>query len=403
MSDDRRGFVKTPSWPGLSGPSCASGEGDGPVKPGHDGVRRSGRGIALTRRVAIVSALAMPFLNTRAKADLPDIPPIPEKLKGTGEVRIATFGGFMQEVQKKAYFEPFEKMSGIKVVDVAGSDFTKVKAMVDTNTVQWDLLQTSRGSILNLQKKGDYFEKIDYSLVDPGVGEEFRFERGLEMLVWAQVMGYRTDVFKGAVPSGWADFWDTRKFPGDRALLGSGNGGNPELEYALMAAGVPPGKLYPLDLDKAFASYDRIKASVVKWWDTGAVPPQLLTDQEVVMTSVWNGRMAPLAKAGVPVAISWNQGLSKRDAWGIPKGAPNVTNAQKFVAFSTMAVPQARCSALIPYGFVNDGSVNYLTEEQMKVLPSAPHIRSQMVPYNYQWWVDNRDAVVDRFNKWLLG
>ena len=34
---------------------------------------------------------------------------------------------------------------------------------------------------------------------------------------------------------------------------------------------------------------------------------------------------------------------------------------------------------------------------------SAPGIRSQLVSYNYQWWVDNRDMVVDRFNKWLLG
>jgi putative spermidine/putrescine transport system substrate-binding protein len=357
----------------------------------------------LTRRTALVAGLAMPFVSTRAKADLPDFPALPEKLKGSGELRIATFGGFMQEVQKKAYFEAFEKLSGIKVIDFAGSDFTKVKAMVDTGTVEWDLLQTSRGSVMNLQKKGDYFEKIDYDLIDPGVAEEYRFERGIEMLVWAQVIGYRTDAFKGAVPSGWADFWDTKKFPGERSLVGSGTGNNPELEFALLAAGVPADKLYPLDVDKALASYSKIKGDVVKWWETGAIPPQLLTDKEVVMTSVWNGRMAPLQKAGVPVAISWNQGLSKRDAWGIPKGAKNLSNAQKFVAFSTMAVPQARCSALIPYGFVNDGSVNYLTEEQMKNLPSAPHIRSQLVPYNYAWWVENRDMVVGKFNKWLLG
>ena len=42
------------------------------------------------------------------------------------------------------------------------------------------------------------------------------------MLVWAQVMAYRTDAFNGAVPNGWADFWDTKKFPGDRALVGAG-------------------------------------------------------------------------------------------------------------------------------------------------------------------------------------
>ena len=81
-------------------------------------------------------------------------------------------------------------------------------------------------------------------------------------------------------------------------MVGTGNGGWPELEFALMASGVPADQLYPIDIDRAFASYDKIKKDVVKWWDTGAVPIQLLTDREVVMTSVWNGRMAALQAAG---------------------------------------------------------------------------------------------------------
>ena len=176
----------------------------------------------------------------------------------------------------------------------------------------------------------------------------YRYDYALDMLVWSQVMAYRTDAFKGAVPNGWADFWDTKKFPGDRALVGAGAGGTPELEFALMAAGVPPDKLYPIDIDKAFESYDKIKENVVKWWETGAVPVQMLTDREVVMTSVWNGRMAAIQAAGVPAAISWNQGLLKRDAWAVPKSAQNKANAMKFIAFCTMAIPQARLSIADP-------------------------------------------------------
>jgi putative spermidine/putrescine transport system substrate-binding protein len=67
-----------------------------------------------------------------------------------------------------------------------------------------------------------------------------------------------------------------------------------------------------------------------------------------------------------------------------------------------MAIPQARLSMLIPYGFVNSRSGEYLTEQQLSVLPSAPAIRSQLVPYDYDWWVDNRDMVVGRWNKWIL-
>ncbi|MBX3500843.1 MAG: ABC transporter substrate-binding protein [Alphaproteobacteria bacterium] len=349
------------------------------------------------------AALAAPFIRPSfGQAAWPEQTTVPDILKGSGEVRIAGYGGTMQEAQQRGYYESFEKLTGIKVRAFPGAAGPKVKAMVDTGNVEWDLAQLSRGSIMNLQKLGNYFEKIDYDIIDSGVGSEYRFEYGLEMLVWAQVLAYRTDAFKGAVPSGWADFWDTRKFPGDRAMFGTSGGGWPEMEFALMAAGVPADKLYPIDIDKALASYSKIKKDVFKWWDTGAVPIQLLTDREVVMTTVWNGRMAALQAAGVPAAISWNQGLLKRDAWGIPKGAKNKANAMKFVAYSTLAIPQARVALGIPYGSVNAKSNEYIPPERLALLPSSPDIKKQLVNYNYDWWIDNREIVLAKFNKWLL-
>jgi putative spermidine/putrescine transport system substrate-binding protein len=132
------------------------------------------------------------------------------------------------------------------------------------------------------------------------------------------------------------------------------------------------------------------------------VPIQLLTDREVALTTVWNGRMAALQAAGVPAAISWRQGLLKRDAWGIPKGAKNKANAMKFAAYSTMAIPQARVALGIPYGTVNAKSDEFIPADRMEVLPSAPAIKAQLVRYDYDWWIENADAVIARFNKWLL-
>jgi putative spermidine/putrescine transport system substrate-binding protein len=336
-------------------------------------------------------------------AELPEITSIPEKLKGTGNLTVVGFGGSAQDAQRRAYFELYGRLSGVNVRDIAGADINKVKAMVETGNVEWDVVQLSRGTVKSLMAKGDYFEKIDYDLIDTAnIDPIYRYEYAQDMLVWAEVMAYRTDAFKGAVPSGWQDFWDTKKFPGDRTMLGAGSGNSPEVEFALMAAGVPNDKVYPMDMAKAFASYDKIKGSVVKWWETGAVPTQMLTDREVVLATVWNGRMAALQQAGVPAAVSWNQGLLKRDAWAVPKGAKNKANAMKFIAFGTSAIPQARLSSLIPYGYVNSKSVDYIPAKQMEVLPSAPAIRSQLVPYNYDWWADNRDAVVGQWNKWIL-
>ena len=137
-----------------------------------------------------------------AQAAWPEQTTIPDILKGSGEVRIAGFGGTMNEAQIKAYYEPFEKISGIKVRAFPGSNPTKVKAMVETGNVEWDMAQLSRGSIMNLQKSGDYFEKIDYDIIDPGVDPAYRFEYGLEMLVWAQVLAYRTDRLQGRSAEG---------------------------------------------------------------------------------------------------------------------------------------------------------------------------------------------------------
>lgn len=360
---------------------------------------------SLGRRHVLALGAAASLASWRALAQdmpLPPIPPIPEKLKGSGELRIAAYGGTAQDAERKAYFQPFEAMSGIKVHDFPGADPNKVKAMVDTGNVEWDVVQLSQGTVANLRKHGDYFETIDYDLVDTAnIAPLYRSDHACDMLVWAEVMGYRTDAFNGAAPVGWKDFWDTEKYPGDRALGGAGPS-TPELEFALMAAGVPPDKLYPLDIAKAFASYDKIKPSVVKWWETGAVPVQMLTDKEVVLTSVWNGRMAAIQAASVPAAISWDQGLLKRDAWAVPRGSPNKANAMKFIAFSTMAVPQARLSCLIPYGSPNAQSAQYVPPQQLALLPSAPAIRPKLVPYDYAWWTENRDAVIDHWDKWVL-
>jgi putative spermidine/putrescine transport system substrate-binding protein len=129
----------------------------------------------------------------------------------------------------------------------------------------------------------------------------------------------------------------------------------------------------------------------------------MLTDKEAVLAVIWNGRMQALLDEGVQVAPVWNQGGLFTDVWAIPRGAPNAENAQKFTAFITMAVPQARLSKLIPYGSVNSGSAQYMTEEELNSFISGPLISEQLFTVNTEWWADNLDAVLERWNEWILG
>ena len=113
--------------------------------------------------------------------------------------------------------------------------------------------------------------------------------------------------------------------------------------------------------------------------------------------------MEALQAAGVPAAISWSQGLLKRDAWGIPKGAKNKVNAMKFAAYSTMAIPQARIALRHPLRLGQQRVERvHPARRGWRCCRARPTIKSQLINYNYDWWIDNRDTVITRFNKWLL-
>src|SRR5579863_2453319 len=329
-------------------------------------------GLSAASLAAIYKTLGPPlaFADTPA---LPEITAVPDKLKGSGVVRVCSYGGAFQDAQRKAYFEPFERLSGIKVVESQGPDPAKVKAMVDTKNIEYDVGEFDRASVINLQKKGDYWEPIDYSLVDTAnIDKAFRYKYSLDMLPYAQTYAYRTDVFNGAKPGSWADFWDTKKFPGPRTMPAGSGGLEPFLEAAVLATGVAMDKIYPMDIDHAYASLGKIKPSVVKWWEAGAIPAQMLNDKEAVLAVAWNGRIAAIQANGAPVEVGWRQGALRTDAWAIPKGSPNASNAQKFTAFITMPTQQARLSMLIPYGFVNNAAAESLPPERLKVRPTAP-------------------------------
>jgi putative spermidine/putrescine transport system substrate-binding protein len=366
-------------------------------------IANAGRfGLTAAAAVAMTQHLAFPALA--AEPELPAVKDFPAKLKGSGVVRVCSYGGAFQAAQRKAYFEPFQELSGIKVIESEGPDIAKVKAMVDTKNIEYDVGEFDRASVVNLARKGDYWEPIDYALFDvEHIDQNFREKDSIAMLPYGQIIGYRTDAFKGKEPKDNADLWDVANFPGSRCLQSGSGGLEPDLEVALMASGVPKEKVYPIDIDKAFASLAKIKPHVDKWWTAGAQPAQLLNDNEVTMATAWNGRIYTIMQNGAPVKAIWNNQLLRTDVWAIPKGAPNRENAQKLSAFITTAVGQARLSYIIPYGFVNNQSAAMMPPDRLAQLPTAPDIKKNLLVYNSGWWADNRDEVQGRWNKFLLG
>lgn len=181
---------------------------------------------------------------------------------------VLSWGGAIQDAQRKAIFEPFEKKYGVKIIEASPVDYGKIKAMVQNGKMEYDVMDVDtdfvpRGVKEKLLQKLD-FNVIDKTDLDPTYVSDYSV--GAE--TYTTGISYNTKDFSVSNhPRTWADFWNVQKYPGARCLQ---KWPLPTLEIALLADGVDPQHLYPLDVDRAFRSLDKIKKYVKVWWDTGA-------------------------------------------------------------------------------------------------------------------------------------
>jgi putative spermidine/putrescine transport system substrate-binding protein len=317
------------------------------------------------------------------------------------EVVVCSYGGAFQEAQRKAFFEPFEKETGIAVKEAQWSgEYGKLKAMVTAGTPTWDLVTVAEASTIARGAKEGLLEPIDFA----GIDKAAFFPDALT----AYSVGF--DYFSTAIaynttdsvhPRNWREFWDVDGFPGRRSLR---NDPRTTLEFALLADGVSKDSLYPLDVERAFKSLDRIRPHVGVWWTTGSQPAQLLADGEVKVASAFNGRIwAAATKDGMPLAVEWTGGALDTDAWIIPKGAKNREEALALIRFTSRPEAQIALTHYINYGPTLRAAYERLSEAERAVLPSSPENRAAQFIYDGGWWAENESAVLERWNKWQLG
>src|SRR5690348_3853114 len=207
------------------------------------------------------------------------------------ELTVVNFGGANADAQKVAYYQPFEQKTGNKVTAVEyNGETAKIKAMVEAKHVNWDVVEVESGDLGRGCDEGLY-EKLDWSKIakKSELIPESPSACGVGFFVWSTAIAYNADKLKTA-PTGWADFWDVKKFPGKRALRKGARG---NLEFALMADGVAPKDVYKVlatkaGQDRAFKKLDELKPNI-QWWEAGAQPPQFLVAGDVVMSSAFNG------------------------------------------------------------------------------------------------------------------
>ena len=141
-----------------------------------------------------------------------------------GKLFYMGIGGATQEALRKAYFEPFQKETGIQVVEDTGLSAERVEAEVRSGHPTIDVTNISTAAYAVLQAKG-LLAPIDYKYYDPAniksdVGRYTRQVWRIEQLYLARNELTVTAAFPEGKPqpNSWADFWDVKKFPGKRTL-----------------------------------------------------------------------------------------------------------------------------------------------------------------------------------------
>jgi putative spermidine/putrescine transport system substrate-binding protein len=282
---------------------------------------------------------------------------------------------------------------------------SKLIAQVESGRVTWDVAEVVTGADFQLGVKKGLFAKLDPKIVPlDQLPEGSHNEYGFQNEIYSSVIAWNTDEFPldGEHPENLEDIFDTERFPGKRCLFNYPQYGA-TLEVALIADGVAPEDLYPLDIERALRKLDTIRDDIV-WWDNGTKSIQYLIDGECSIGLTWNGRaFSRIKNDDVPVGMAWGNALIHTGYLAIPKGAPNMENAQALVA-SWILDKQGQLDYVSKVGYPTPiKGLLELTDFPEAVRPFIPvgeNVKSATVA-DEDYYAENLDKIVDRFNEWL--
>lgn len=308
---------------------------------------------------------------------------------------VSDAGGALNEAYKVAYYEPFTAKTGIRIANSPYGGLAKIDSMVANKAYPDDLNNLDATEAAQAQLKG-LTEPIDYDIIDKN---SMLPAAAKPAYVLTDIAGYVITWHTGtgvAAPQSWAEVW-AHKGPKSFWKIASQT-----VEAALMADGVAKDKVYPIDIDRALKSLDKIRDSIT-WWESGAQGAQLLIDGETDVGATWNGRVFKPKLDGAPVDYHFNQAVLPADAFVIAKGSPNKKWAMELLAVFLDADRQAVFAENIPYGPVVPAALKKLSPEVLARLPTSEENFPKTLLQDFDHWASNGDKIFSAYNEWMLG
>lgn len=340
----------------------------------------------MNRRNALKIGAALPLITA------PFV--MPGRARAATTISVVSWGGTYGEQLRQFWLEPFTAETGIAVQSVTGPELAKMKAQVESNNILWDVID----GFAYPGAKEDLLEPVDFKIVNPD-----RFAMNVPPFaipVSVYTGGIAYDPTRTPAPAkDFAQFWDVNNFPARRGLP---NGAG-MLAVALLADGVAPDKLYPLDVERGFRSLDRIKPHVKKWFAATAEGTSLIQTKEVDYTYTYANRVFDAKKAGVPIEFSRDQCISTVQYFCVLKGTPRKEAAMRFLEFITRPEQTANWVNKLGgmWGPPVIKGVEGLLSPSVRNYGPDPSSTKHVI-YNEEFWADRFVELDKRFKEWIL-
>jgi putative spermidine/putrescine transport system substrate-binding protein len=351
-------------------------------------------------------------------------------------VTVVSWGGAYTESQKLGYGDPTAAKLGIPVnwVDYTGG-LSEIKAQKEAGAITWDIIDVYAKDTIIGCDEGIFHEfdfDKDFSAAPDGTPASQDFFTSMPSkcavgnILYSWNFAYNDDKIGSKKPKTIKDFFNTKKFPGKRAIYKNAMS---NLEIALVADGVKASgaqaggdllyrKMEGSGIDRALNKIKKLCTDPnggCVFWNAGAQPPELLANGEVVMATGWNGRFFNAQMEGTPLVQVWDAQILDYEYFALVKGGPGYADgsALKVLAEMTSTEGLAGSAKYIAYApwrkssiaimeagepWFKDGKTNMVPH-----MPTNPANLKSHILMNPDFWADNQDEINEKWEAMKAG
>lgn len=337
------------------------------------------------------SEAAAPEPQTPTSPEPPPAAPLPMLAVDTG-------GGAFAQAYKHVVLEPFAAETGIMVSDAPGDGKSGDLLLLDGSELA---RRCASGDLITLEIAG-----LNPSTTATAAPDDYLEGAlkpcGIAALAWSNLFVYDPAKFEKRAPRTAADVFDTRRYPGKRALPRDGRG---LVESLLVADGVAPSDVYKVletsdGINRILKRLKSLGTNIV-WYDRLSEAIALVREGKATIAFTSNGHAFIEQARGGPLGLIWDGQVLHASYFAIPKSAPDQANAKQLVAFSSRPEQLAALVRQIPYGPMRRSAIagalgvrHTVTGQELgPYLPTAPENMRTAVRFDAVWWEANSERI----------